>query len=140
MAKKITYLVRTLSADESIMSVAEVHWMAYVFPWILIIVGCFLIFPIFIGLLMLLSLSKTEMVCTNKRVIYKTGIIAVKTQELRNTKVESISVQQSLFGRMFGYSDIVFCGSGNTNIKYRCVKDPIIVKSKYESVIEASQK
>lgn len=140
MAKTITYLVRTLSADESITSVAEIHWMAYVAPWILIIFGFFLIFPILIGILMILSFWKTEMVCTNKRVIYKTGIIAVKTQELRNAKVESISIQQSLFGRMFGYADIVFCGSGNTNIKYKYVKDPILVKSKYESIIEASQK
>lgn len=48
-----------------------------------------------IGLLIIILLSKTEMVTSNKHAIYKVGIIATKTQELRNVKVEEISTQES---------------------------------------------
>ena len=53
----------------------------------------------------------TEMAITNHRVIYKIGIFNVKTDELASNKIESISVRQSILGRILNYGDILFSGT-----------------------------
>ena len=49
----------------------------------------------------------SEFVVTNKRVLMKIGVFTVRSIELLLSKVEAITVHQSLVGRMLGYGDIV---------------------------------
>ena len=156
MAKKITYLNRTLSKDEEILGVAELHWACYIVPVFLLAFGALMflgtqaspepgasIFPVVILLLgawSLLSRMKREMIATNKRIISKRGIIAVKTDELKHGKIESVSVDQSLFGRLLGYADVVFSGTGTTKVVFEYIKDPVFTKSKFEEIIEKASK
>ena len=76
------------------------------------------------------------MVITNKRVICKTGIIGIKTEELLNSKIESIEVKQTIGGRIFGYANICFSGTGTSKVKFRGIKDPWGIKSRVETIIE----
>lgn len=82
-----------------------------------------------------LKLYTTEMVITNKRVICRKGVISVKTEELKNTKVESIEIKQSILGRIFGYATIWFSGTGTSKVKFEAIDDPWAIKSRIESVI-----
>lgn len=71
----------------------------------LLIMACVLgVYPF----LLYLSLHLTEMVCTNRRVVYKTGIISIKTEEIKVERIESIQVKQTFWGRVFGYGNILF--------------------------------
>jgi len=58
--------------------------------------------------------NATEMAVTDKRVIVKVGVVSRKTFELLLSKVESIGVNESLWGRMMGYGTVVVRGTGGT--------------------------
>ena len=49
---------------------------------------------------------------TNRRIVYKCGLIKRHTVEMNMDKVESVDVDQSVFGRMLNYGDITIRGTG----------------------------
>src|SRR5207245_1582167 len=54
----------------------------------------------------------TEIAVTDRRIIYKRGFIRRYTVEMHMDKVESVDVDQSLFGRMLDYGDVFIHGTG----------------------------
>jgi uncharacterized membrane protein YdbT with pleckstrin-like domain len=54
----------------------------------------------------------TEIAVTNKRIIYKRGLITRHTAEMNMDKVASVDVDQSLLGRVFNYGSIQILGTG----------------------------
>jgi uncharacterized membrane protein YdbT with pleckstrin-like domain len=54
----------------------------------------------------------TEVAVTNLRVIYKTGLIKRRTNEMNMDKVESVQVDQSILGRILDYGTVVITGTG----------------------------
>ncbi len=151
----MSYVQETLSKDEEIKEVAKLHWFNYVKvvlwslfaiffllaylsypdmqndPSLLYVTIILLIWPAYL----FLKLRKTEMVITNKRVICREGIISVRTEELKNAKIESVEIRQSVLGRLFGYATIYFSGTGTSKVKFESVQDPWVIKSRAESII-----
>jgi uncharacterized membrane protein YdbT with pleckstrin-like domain len=56
----------------------------------------------------------TEVGVSNKRVLIKTGLFSRRSVEVLLPKVESIGVDESLFGRMLGYGSVIVRGTGGT--------------------------
>ena len=54
----------------------------------------------------------TELAVTDRRVIYKSGIIARHTLEMNRGKVESVDVDQSIMGRLLDYGTVTVRGTG----------------------------
>ncbi len=48
----------------------------------------------------------TEIAVTNRRVIYKKGLVRRQTNEMNMDKVESVQIDQSILGRMLDYGDV----------------------------------
>ena len=68
---------------------------------------------------------RTEIAITNKRLIAKTGLIARSTIEINSEKVESLQVNQGIFGRMLNFGDIVVSGAGNPQAPIRGISAPM---------------
>lgn len=66
-----------------------------------------------------------EFAVTNKRVIIKMGVISRRSIELLLTKVEAITVDQTLVGRIFGYGSITLIGTGGTKEPFHLIADPL---------------
>jgi len=62
----------------------------------------------------LLRMRSAEFAITNKRVILKYGVITRRTAEMFLQKVESVGVDQNVFGRMFDYGTVTVRGTGGT--------------------------
>lgn len=78
-----------------------------------------------------------EMGVTNKRVVFKHGFIRRVTGEVRLEALESVSMDQSLFGRIFGYGSLSLSGRGNAHITVPGLANIVEVKkavdvAKYE--------
>src|SRR5206468_3570991 len=58
----------------------------------------------------LIDRRAAEFAVTNKRVIFKVGFVYRRTAEMFLAKVESVGVDQTIFGRIFGYGSIVLRG------------------------------
>ena len=65
----------------------------------------------------------TEIAVTNRRVIYKTGLIQRETNEMNMDKVESIQIDQSIFGRMLDYGNVTILGTGDGFETLRTIAD-----------------
>jgi len=71
----------------------------------------------------------TELAVTDRRVIYKTGLIARHTLEMNRGKVESVDVEQSVWGRILGFGTIIVRGTGGSLEPIRLIDDPLTFRS-----------
>src|SRR5262249_12487625 len=54
----------------------------------------------------------TEIAVTNRRVIFKHGVIRRDTIEIKMPQVESVDVRQSILGRLLNYGTVLVRGTG----------------------------
>ncbi len=82
-----------------------------------------------VGLLCLvpayLTYISSEYAVTNKRVIVKIGVISRRTMETLLQKIEAISVDQTILGRMCNYGTITVIGTGGTQESFENIADPL---------------
>ncbi len=71
----------------------------------------------------------TEIAVTDRRVIYKRGVIARHTAEINMDKVETVLVEQSLLGRLLNYGAVSIRGSGASIETLRNIAHPIALRS-----------
>lgn len=147
----MSYVKGTLSKDEEIKEVVKNHWYNYATgiggPLIILTIICIdktidedskIVWGVILTLLAIynfLKLLTTEMVVTNKRVVCRTGIISIKTEELKYQKIESIETKQSMLGRILGYGTLWFSGTGTSKVKFKNIAEPWMVKSRVETII-----
>src|SRR4051794_30166247 len=95
-----------------------------------------------LGLLALLAAlirrQSSDFAVTNKRVMMKVGVFSTRSVELLLSKIESIAVNQSLGGRIFGYGQIVVTGSGGTEETFANIQAPLELRRAVQSVTDAT--
>ena len=151
------YIDATLIQGEQIILKPELHKIVYLRPAIFfavfstlfvlfgLISGGWMELAIFEALLIFVTsiwylyvkiyFDRVEMAVTNKRVVAKTGIISVQSEELQWNKIESIEIRQGILGRWLSFGDIYFSGTGTSFVRFGCVKDPWKVKSKSAEIL-----
>ncbi|TMG81833.1 MAG: PH domain-containing protein, partial [Betaproteobacteria bacterium] len=72
-----------------------------------------------------------------KRVLMKVGVFTTRSIELLLSKVEAITVHQSLTGRLLGYGDIVLTGSGGTNEPFSTIQSPLAFRNAVQAASDA---
>ena len=141
--RQTSYLRKALMPGEEALLEAQLHWTCYLQVWMLLLIGiataAIFIFaaPIFFlwAFYNYLKVSGVQLLVTNKRVVFKEGILSVHTEEIRNAKVESIEIRQSIMGSILGYATIHFAGTGNSDVYFVDVADPWTVKNQAEYII-----
>ncbi len=145
------YLKRTMSIGEQVIVFKHPHWVQFIHPinvisFAVFIVSTFLFFAgdyeLFILIVIFISMIPliyayikqvcTEYAVTNKRVVCKTGFVSIKTNELRKEKIENIIVNYSILGRILGYGDLSFTGTGGSPVTFNKIGRPKSVKKKIE--------
>lgn len=81
----------------------------------------------------LIHLWTTEIVVTTFRFVYKKGLIARSTQEVSLNKIEEITLMQSVWGRIFGYGQLILRGTGVGKIELPAIDQPIRVRQVIEN-------
>ena len=71
----------------------------------------------------------TEVAVTDRRVIYKTGLIQRHTIEINIDKIESADVDQSIVGRLFGFGSITIRGTGEGVEPLRNIAQPLQLRN-----------
>ena len=117
-----SYVKHNLISGEEIVYQTKLHW------------------KIFLTLKALLTLFvspiiqrwTSEFAITNKRIVIKTGLISRHTLEMNLSKVESINVEQTFFGRMLGYGTIVVRGTGGTQEPFPNISHPLMFRRRFQ--------
>jgi uncharacterized membrane protein YdbT with pleckstrin-like domain len=137
----LRYVQSTLTPRERI--IYEAHLSMWSMAFAIVLGIATLVFYGF-GLLLLLAVfvryRSTEMAITNKRVVAKFGFIKRRTIELSLAKVESVQVEQGVFGRIFGYGTLVVSGAGVPSAPIAGISNPMVFRSMvFEAQEEAAQ-
>ncbi len=121
-----TYVDNNLSRGESVIYEAHYHWKIWV--------ELKSILSLFIRPLIMTKFD--EFVITNKRVIMKTGVISRNIFEMTIAHIESINVDQSIWGRIFGYGTVIIVGSGGTKESFSDIADPVRFRRAFMDTVQ----
>ena len=151
----MSYVDSNLMKDEKVVYKADIHWFIFVPGIVFFIIGIVLfssgeesggpVFGLFAILTAIFSLIKalitmatTELAITSKRVIAKVGLIRRYTVELNHSKVESFNIDQSIFGRIFGFGTLVINGTGGGKTLIPSIDNPLEFRRNAMELIDAS--
>ncbi len=129
------YIEESLSAGEQIVGFFSLHWISrrWLVLWILLAIPTIGL-TLILALYEFLTLRSIEQGVTNKRVIYKKGIISRKSEEMKLNSIETVEIDQGVPGRIFGFGTVTVTGRGLSNVVFKTVRDPMGVKRRIESV------
>jgi uncharacterized membrane protein YdbT with pleckstrin-like domain len=149
------YVEQSLTEGERIVYTTRRHWVVLIGPSVgaglLAVPGIVLLFEkdfMWIGGVVLLAVAAGiflsgllrrygfEFAVTNKRVIYRKGIVTVSTDELFLDKIESVLVQQGLLGRWWGYGSVSVRGTGGSWEPFAYIADPLLLRRRIQEQIE----
>jgi uncharacterized membrane protein YdbT with pleckstrin-like domain len=129
----MSYLKHVLQPGEAVRYEGSLHWVRYLnaLPWAILggaiilislrtdrfaawwIAGAILLIAAFLMILRAwIERWATEVLVTDRRVIYARGFIQRHTVEINMDKIESVDVDQSIIGRAFNYGDVTIRGTG----------------------------
>jgi uncharacterized membrane protein YdbT with pleckstrin-like domain len=122
----MSYVEQTIAPDERVVYKAKFHWLytVYAVAW-LVLCGWILGLGVLVFVIMMVNKWTTEIVITNKRLLYKRGWIARKVDEVSIDRVEGCNVEQSFLGRILGYGKLLVRGVGIGEIKLPTIDEPI---------------
>jgi uncharacterized membrane protein YdbT with pleckstrin-like domain len=148
------YVRRVLQPGETVVYSTKLHWFVYLWAILLLVIGGVLalaawsisnspnlslalgIAAVIFALLALSSAlgafirrATTELAVTDQRIIYKTGLLARHTLEMNRGRVESVAVDQTFLGRIFGYGTVTVRGVGSVMEPIRNINDPLTFRS-----------
>jgi membrane protein YdbS with pleckstrin-like domain len=83
--------------------------------------------------------SSSEFAVTNKRVIIKVGFVQRRTVETMLGKVENISVDQGVLGRMLDFGTITITGTGGTQEVFNNIASPLEFRRQVQGQISAGE-
>jgi uncharacterized membrane protein YdbT with pleckstrin-like domain len=149
----VSYLNRVLQPGEQIVYESRLHWLVYLRAIILLAIAIVVLIAaglaegkveaalkILAALIALLAVSSgcraflrritTELAVTDHRVIFKSGLFSRHTIEMNRSKVESVDVDQTVLGRLFGYGTVIVRGTGGSLEPMRNISDPIAFRTR----------
>ena len=76
----------------------------------------------------IIAVLALEMAVTNRRIVYKFGILSRVLSEISMQKLESIELDQSIAGNLLDFSDLFFKGVGSEKIVFPMVARPDVIR------------
>ena len=146
----MSYVQRVLQPGEQIRHISSIHWIvywpgvavallavvAYWFSETRLLTGFWRYTTYALALVAVVLLIQqwfqwwvTEIAVTNRRVIYKKGLIRRQTNEMNMDKVESVQIDQSILGRMLDYGNVTILGTGEGFETLRTIASPIELRN-----------
>ena len=146
----MSYVQRVLQPGEQVRHISSIHWIVYwpgvalallavVAYWLSetrLLPGIWRYTAYALALVAVVLLIKqwfqlwvTEIAVTDRRVIYKKGLIRRQTNEMNMDKVESVQIDQTILGRMLNYGDVTILGTGEGFETLRTIASPIELRN-----------
>ena len=137
----------TLSSKEKIVYETHLHWVLFLEALSYILIGlgvsviayeyggiyqkfvhyCSLPFWLYGAIKFLMEWVQhrsSDFIITNNRVIIKVGVINRSSVSMPLSKIESIEIDQTLAGQLFGYGSIHITGTGTATSKFNFLANP----------------
>jgi len=127
----MSYIDDSLIEGEVLVHRARVSWWS---QFGLVLLGVVTLIAI-VGLVFLIwawiRVRSTELAITNRRIIAKFGFVKRHTVEINLEKVESLRVEQGVWGRILNFGTIFISGSGSSVAPIPNIADPLVFRRKF---------
>jgi uncharacterized membrane protein YdbT with pleckstrin-like domain len=97
--------------------------------WLFAVSGALAAIALVVLALALLKRASTEIAVTDRRIVFKRGLLRTHTVEMNMQKVESVDVDQTLLGRLFDYGDVTVRGVGSTFERLDFIDAPLRLRT-----------
>lgn len=153
----MSYIHKSLLDGEEIVYLTRRHKIIFTYPVVWLIISAILFglkwvfvfkpeidfaLSIFSGIFLAVALIHAlviwirylcaEFGITNQRVIVKEGFLKRKTSEIFLKSVESVQVDQSLWGRILNFGTIVVTGTGGVSDPLSMIRNPLDFKKQVQ--------
>ena len=146
-----SYIDQNLMNGERVVYRAKLHWIIFKWAILWLLLGLLLMagrasggavlcvfVAIALGIVEYLNFSGSEFGLTNKRVIIKVGVLRRQSLETLLNKIEGVSVDQGILGRILGFGTITVNGTGSTKTPFPKIALPLDFRRQVQEQIEAS--
>lgn len=132
-----------MQKNEELLYEGTPKWIGYIwyYIWALITLVTVII-PIFLIAYAILHKKSTKYALSSKRVIERSGILTEDLKTATFKFITSVRLRQSLFGKIFGYADLIIdtAGTGSdVDFTWRYVDTPLEVKNKLEELVDKNE-
>jgi len=117
------YIEDSLTKGEKVIARAKITRLIYLDPFNFIISA-------------FIRRWSTEMAVTNERIIFKTGLISRTAHTMPLRKVETVNIEQSIVGRIFGYGNVTVTGTGNQTLYFASISSPLRFKKMIDDAVD----
>jgi len=153
----MSYILKSLLDGEKIIYMTRRHKIVFTYPvlWLLIAGALFAVKYIFVfrpevnfalsifsgiflavalihALIIWINYLCAEFGITNQRVIVKEGFLKRKTIEVFLKSVESVQVDQSIWGRMLNFGTVIVSGTGGVTDPLNMIRKPLDFKKQVQ--------
>lgn len=149
----MAYYTKVLQPGERVLRIGRLHWLIYLKALLVVLLALAILATLIwisdlqlaryveivagvvavIGLLMMAAVairqSTTEIVVTDRRVIFKRGVLSRHTVEMNLSKIETVDVEQGLLARMLDYGTVIIRGTGSGFEPLRRVGSPLGIRN-----------
>lgn len=132
-----SYVDQSLGQGETLVGRAHFHWVYTLQAVLALVLLGWLLIGIYIFFDMMIRKWTTEIGVTDQRLIYKTGLFRLDTQEIALVNIEGVKVHQGFFGRIFGYGRLKVEGTGTDFVALPDIADPIDFRRHLQSAKNA---
>lgn len=119
------YVERTRATDEEILAVAHFHWSYMVISLMWLIFLGWAIIGIYVFLKRWVYEATTEVAVTNRRFVFKRGLIRRHTDEFSTARIEGVNLSQGFWGRILNYGRLHIRGSGIGEVDLPPIAKPL---------------
>src|SRR6185503_1971439 len=121
----MSYIRKSLGANEKLVAEAHFHW-SYT---LLAILLAFTVVGLIFAIPMLIRQATTEIGVTSHRLVKKTGLLSLHTEELSLTNIEGVKVDQGFWGSIFGFGHLRIEGTGVDAVQLPTIADPVAFRA-----------
>lgn len=126
------YVDSVLIKDERVEYRGHMSWVVLFWPFFFLLASIWIIYPLVLtvpwAIWSCLVWKGNEYAVTNMRVILKKGVISRYTFEIRLPKIEGISVDQGIMGRILNYGTLIIRGTGTASEPFNALENPMAFK------------
>ncbi|TAE75945.1 MAG: hypothetical protein EAZ85_01335 [Bacteroidetes bacterium] len=129
--------VITLILTTSLYYFSFVYFSAQLRDFLNIIITLLFFYAAFKFLLEYLKHNSSFFLITNERILIQVGLFKTSSMAISLPKIQTIEVNQTLFGQMLGYGTVTIMGVGiNTMNKFDMVSNPNIFRQRLQTAID----
>jgi uncharacterized membrane protein YdbT with pleckstrin-like domain len=129
----MSYIDKSLAPNEEILVRGKWPMLHWIGAWLALILLGWIVVGIFIFIASAIHMSVTQFAVTDRRVVLKRGWLNVRTQELATESVEGVQLEQSIWGKLFGFGHILVTGTGDARIVFPPMARPIAFRRAIEA-------